>query len=263
VSGARRRLVVVGGAGLMGRLLARVFRKDGFDVRVADPAGTPRGYRASALHEVSDADVVIVSAPLSNIGAVLGQVLDHDPRGLVFDIASVKAPVAPALDRAQQRGLAVASVHPMFGPGVASLEGRDLIVCDAGQPAAARRARRLFHGHGLKIRTMPLAEHDPWIAKTMGLAHFASLAVASTLARSGISSRDLDGAASTSFRRLLDLVHPILDQAPALTRAIQAENPEAAGVAAMLAREVARWMDLVKSPEAFARELAATRRLLG
>src|SRR5262249_11685049 len=38
-------LLLVGGAGGMGRLLARFFRARGFTVLVCDPAGAPRGFR--------------------------------------------------------------------------------------------------------------------------------------------------------------------------------------------------------------------------
>ena len=50
---------------------------------------------------------------------------------------------------------------------------------------------------------------------------------------------DVEGRATTSFRHLLALVAPILGQDAALTRAIQAANPEAPRVLEHLAEEVA------------------------
>jgi prephenate dehydrogenase len=72
----------------------------------------------------------------------------------------------------------------------------------------------------------------------MGLAHLVALVSAFALAELGISRDDVDGRATTSFRHLLTLVGPILAQDPALTRAIQAENPEALFVLEHLARQV-------------------------
>lgn len=234
----RRRLLLVGGAGRMGRLLGRFFARRGFEVSVADPAEAPRGFAAAGLDAARTADVVVVATPLHLTARALADVVALCPRGLVFDVASVKASVAPVLARARAAGLRVASVHPMFGPAVASLEGRDLIVCDAGDAAAARAARRLFDGAGLSIRTMPLVEHDPWVARTMGLAHVVALLSALVLSREPVDLGDLDGVASTSFRRLLDLALPLLEQDPALTFAIQRENPDALRVFEGLVEEL-------------------------
>jgi chorismate mutase/prephenate dehydrogenase len=221
----------------MGRLFARIFRRKGCDVRIADPAGVPRGFSAGTLDDASRADVVVIAASLDRAAGVLAAVLDRKPKGLVFDIASVKAPLLELFSRAREQGVAIASAHPMFGPR-ASLFGRDFLVLDAGDKAAARRVARLFAGEGLKIRTMPAAEHDRWVGRTMGFAHLIALVSAFGLAELGISRQDVDGRATTTFRNLLALVGPILEQDPALTRAIQTENPETPSVLDYLAREV-------------------------
>jgi chorismate mutase/prephenate dehydrogenase len=217
----------VGGAGRIGRLLGRFFRARGFDVGVLDPSGPPRGFRAASLDDARDADVVVVAASLPRVREALDAVLGRSPRGLVFDVASLKSPVERSLREAASLGVRACSVHPMFGPGVRSLRGHDLIVCDAGSEAACRAARRLFSGAGLSIRTMPIEEHDAWIAGTLGLAHFVALAAGMALASSGVDLARLDGATSTSFRHLLELARPIAEQPAELTRAIQRENPRA------------------------------------
>jgi chorismate mutase/prephenate dehydrogenase len=229
---ARRHLrvaLLIGGAGRMGRLFARFFRRKGFAVRIADPVGTVRGFPAGTLDDAAEADVVLIAASLDHSAAALAAVLDRNPKGLVFDVASVKAPLLPLFSRAVEGGVAIASAHPMFGPE-ARLSGRDFLVLDAGDKAAARRVARLFAGEGLKIRTMPAAEHDRWVGRTMGFAHLVALVAAFSLADLGISRDDVDGRATTTFRHLLALIGSILDQDPALTRAIQAENPEACSV---------------------------------
>jgi prephenate dehydrogenase len=114
----------------------------------------------------------------------------------------------------------------MFGPSVRGFRGHDLIVCDCGDAKAARRAKNLFDGWGLRIATMPVAEHDPWIARTMGLTHALALGAAAALAAMEVAPDVLHGRASTSFRRLVELIGPILDQEAELTRMIQAGNPE-------------------------------------
>ncbi len=234
---ARPTVLLVGGAGRMGRLFARYFRRKGHSVMIADPAGVPRGFTKGTLDEAGRADVVVIAASLDNAAAALGAVLDRRPKGLVFDIASLKAPLLPLFERARREGVALASAHPMFGPD-ARFSGRDFLVLDAGNASAARRVARLFAGEGLKVRTMPAGEHDAWVGRTMGLAHLVALVAAFAMAELGVSRDDVDGRATTSFRHLLALVEPILGQDVALTHAIQAANPEAPRVLESLAEEV-------------------------
>jgi len=262
--GKRRTVLLIGGAGRMGRMLARFFRRRGYAVRVADPVGAPRGFAKGTLDDAARADVVVIAATLEHAAAALGAVLERKPKGLVFDIASLKTPLLPLFARARKAGVAIASAHPMFGPN-ARFAGNDFLVLDAGDPAAAARLTRLFSGQGLRIRRMPVAEHDPWAARTMGLAHVAALAAAGALQRLKVDAFDVDGRATTSFRHLLALVAPLLDQDPALTRAIQVQNPDAAWVAEVLAEEVEaiRAALFAPDPRPLAARIEALRRALG
>jgi chorismate mutase/prephenate dehydrogenase len=248
----------------MGRLFARWLKGRRFHVLVADPAGAPAGFARGSLDDAAGADVVVVAASLSRAADVLSEVVARSPRGLVFDIASVKTPLVPALEEAVRSGHAVASVHPMFGPDVASFRGHDLIVCDCGNAAAARRARALFAGSGVKVASMPLAEHDRWVARTMGLTHALALGVAAALAVLEIEVKKLDGRASTSFRRLVELVEPILAQETELTRTIQTGNPHSEEALLQLEREMTAVRKLLfhEPPERLDAALAGLRKAL-
>ena len=259
-----RSVLLVGGAGRMGRLLARAFAAAGRAVSIHDPGRRLPDFPSVPLEAAAEADAVVVSVSLEATPRVLEEVLALRPRGLVLDIASVKGPVLPIYARAARQGLSVASVHPMFGPGVHSLEGQNLIVCDAGVPGATREALRLFSGHDLKVATMPLAAHDPWIARTLGLAHLLSLLAGSVLAREGVRVKSLDGLASTSFRNLCLLAAPILHQAPDLTLPIQARNPATPALFDLLGEELASWRALVATNDlaAFERKVAEASSVL-
>jgi len=263
-TGPKQTLLLVGGAGRMGRRLAPHFRKKGYRVVIADPAGRVPGYASADLDAAASADVVCVAASLDASPAALEAVLARAPRGLVFDIASLKTPLLPLFARARKAGVAIASTHPMFGPS-AAFRGNDFLVLDCGDPAAAGRVTRLFSGEGLRIRRMPVNEHDPWAARTMGLAHVVALACAGALVRLKVDAFDVDGRATTSFRRLLDLVASLLDQDPALTRAIQKQNPDAPWAAEVLAEEVEAFRAALFAPDPapLVARIGALRRALG
>jgi chorismate mutase/prephenate dehydrogenase len=248
----------------MGRLLARALRATGNAVAIHDPGRRLAGFPSASLEAAATADAVVVSVSLEATPAVLAEVLSLSPSGLVLDVASVKGPLLPLYAKAARRRLRVASVHPMFGPGVRSLAGQNLIVCDAGVPAATRAAARLFSGLGLSLATMPIGAHDAWVARTLGLAHLLSLLAGSVLAREGVKVKSLDGLASTSFRRLCELAAPILHQAPDLTLPIQARNPETPALFDLLESELASWRALVSANDAaaFGKKLAEARSVL-
>ena len=63
-----------------------------------------------------DYDVIVVTAPLAVSGRILAQLAVLKPRGLVFDIGSLKSPLIDGLQELKTAGCKVTSLHPMYGP---------------------------------------------------------------------------------------------------------------------------------------------------
>ena len=61
---------------------------------------------------------------------------DARPRGLVFDLGSLKTPLRAGLEALVKAGCRVTSVHPMFGPDTELLSGRHVIFIDLGNKEA-------------------------------------------------------------------------------------------------------------------------------
>ena len=93
--GSGQRALVIGGAGKMGRWFADFLANQGYTVEVADPAAEASGYtlhpnwRDSGL----DQDVIVVATPLGITAQVLLELVEFKPKGLVFDIGSLKTPL--------------------------------------------------------------------------------------------------------------------------------------------------------------------------
>ncbi|HYV08641.1 MAG TPA: prephenate dehydrogenase/arogenate dehydrogenase family protein, partial [Thermoplasmata archaeon] len=140
-----QRILVVGGAGQMGRWLCRYFRSRGFEVVVNDPAGPLEGFpfEPDLRRAVHEADVVAVSVPMSVSADVLRTIAEMKPKALVFDIASLKAPVEDPLRSMGRAGLRVTSVHPMFGPNLWPLSSGNIIFSDCGNAVAVLEAKEL------------------------------------------------------------------------------------------------------------------------
>ena len=224
--GSGRSALVIGGHGKMGRWVADFLAAQGFAVTVADPAGEVPGYdyladwRASGLHH----DLVVVATPIRIANQVLGELAERRPRGIVFDIGSLKTPLRSGLQKLQAAGCHVTSVHPMFGPDTELLSGRHVIFIDLGDAAALEEARALFGSTMADLVVMGLDEHDRLIAFVLGLSHALNIAFFTALADSGEAAPRLARMSSTTFDAQLDVATRVAAENPDLYYEIQSLN---------------------------------------
>ena len=276
--GEGRRALVIGGAGLMGRWFARFLGEQGFRVAVADPAAASGrgGGRNGAGNSGGDSggdsggkpvrnagggvfgdwsetpdafDVTVIATPLGVTAALLPQLAAAGRRGLVFDIGSVKGPLAAGLGEMARRGLRVASVHPMFGPEVGVLHRRHVLVMDAGHAGAADAAAELFSGTMAEILRLPLAEHDPLIAYVLGLSHALNLAFLTAVRESGEQAPRLQRLSSVTFDRQMAVAAAVARENPRLYFEIQRANAHGDRALRSLAGAVNRLADIVRADD--------------
>ena len=236
--GEGKRALVIGGAGRMGRWLVRFLDGQGFDVFIADAAGEAdserkfRDWRAAPL----DVDLIVVAAPIDISRRIIDQMTELRPPGLVFDVASIKAPLADSLRAAARAGLNICSVHPMFGPDTRLLAGHHVLLADCGQPGAVGQARALFDETMASLVNVSLDEHDRLVAWVLGLSHALNVAFAATLADSDMDAGQLAAISSTTFQRQLDIATDVTAENPELYFEIQRLNPFESGVLEALRR---------------------------
>jgi chorismate mutase / prephenate dehydrogenase len=221
-----QRILIVGGAGKIGRWLADFFASQGHGVTTLDPAGSVPGFPAATdlSAAVRDADAVILTTPLAVGHDVLGRILALEPRALVADAFSLKSHVLDLLEGAGRRGQRVASIHPLFGPGARTLSGRVMAVCDCGNRNAADDAAALFTDTALTITRIPVAVHDELMQYVLGLSHLVAILFFTTLARSGRSYADLSQVASTTYLKEARTAAEVARESPGLYYEIQRLN---------------------------------------
>lgn len=198
--GDGRKALVIGGAGKMGRWFVDFFVSQGFATTVADVTieDGPEQYRNWTDAGV-DYDVIVVAAPLAVSGRILAQLAVLKPKGLIFDIGSLKSPLIDGLEELRSAGCRVTSLHPMYGPDTRLLSGRHLIFCDAGDPQATADAKELFAATMVEQLDMGLDDHDRLIAYVLGLSHALNIAFFTALAESGEAAPKLAKLSSTTF----------------------------------------------------------------
>jgi chorismate mutase / prephenate dehydrogenase len=227
-----QRILVVGGAGRMGSWLCRYFRDRGFEVVVNDLAGSLEGFpfESNLAEAVKMADTIAVSVPMSDAAKVLRKIAAMKPRGLIFDVCSLKAPIDDILRAMARTGLRIASVHPIFGPNLWPLSGGYITFSDCGSGVAVTEAKELFRPGGANLIDLPLDRHDEFMAFLLGASHLCLLTFATSVADSPLDLAGVKQPAGTTFSRLSSAASHLLSDSPALLRDIQALNPHTPAV---------------------------------
>jgi chorismate mutase/prephenate dehydrogenase len=250
-AGSGRRVLVIGGAGLMGRWFVDFLSSQGFTVEVADPAAARPGgtviedWRKSDLQH----DFIVLATPLGITDGILKDLALRRPPGVIFDIGSLKSPLRAGLLALRSHGCKVTSLHPMFGPDTELLSGRHVIFVDLGNVAALEAAQQLFAATMAERIVMSLDEHDRLIAYVLGLSHALNIAFFTALAESGEAAPRLARLSSTTFDAQLDVASRVARESPDLYYEIQSLNDYGAESLEALSQAVERIRTAVLSQD--------------
>jgi chorismate mutase/prephenate dehydrogenase len=219
-------VLVVGGAGKMGRWLSKYLAARGHRIIVHDKIKSELFPSVERIDDiVQNVDFVIIATPISTVESCLKEIIAGEPKGVIFDIASIKTPIINSLKDAAKRGYAVCSVHPMFGPSTSSIWDKNIIVCDCGSREAVEAAVDLIGRSTARIIRMPIDEHDPLMAYVLGMSHAINIAFISALEKSGYKAKMLESVASTTFEKQLATSRDVANENAHLYFEIQHFNP--------------------------------------
>ena len=250
-AGSGRTALIIGGAGKMGRWFAEFMTSQGFAVTVADPAGAATGFTHVADWRATDLkyDFIVIATPLGITDKILRELAMRRPKGIIFDVGSLKSPLRAGLNALKSHGCRVTSLHPMFGPDTELLSGRHVIFVEAGSPEATQAARELFGSTMVEQVVMSLDEHDRLIAYVLGLSHALNIAFFTALAESGEAAPRLAMLSSTTFDSQLDVASKVAQESPELYFEIQSLNDYGAESLESLAQAVERLRSAVLSQD--------------
>ena len=250
-AGSGRSALVIGGAGKMGRWFAEFLASQGFTVEVADPAGAPPGFAhvADWRNDALDHDFIVIATPLGATDKILREIAMRRPKGVIFDLGSLKSPLRAGLNALKSHGCRVTSLHPMFGPDTELLSGRHVIFVEAGSAEATQAARDLFASTMVEQVVMSLDDHDRLIAYVLGLSHALNIAFFTALAESGEAAPKLAKLSSTTFDSQLDVASKVAQESPELYFEIQSLNDYGAESLEALAQAVERLRSAVLSQD--------------
>ncbi|MBP6772942.1 MAG: bifunctional chorismate mutase/prephenate dehydrogenase [Gemmatimonadaceae bacterium] len=219
-----RTVAIIGGQGKMGALLSRLFADLGHHVLIVD-----RDTELTATQAAAAADVVVVGVPIEDTERVIREIGPHvRDDALLMDITSIKsAPVAAMLESTRA---SVVGTHPMFGPGVHTLQGQRLVVCRARGDAWADWVVQTFTARGLAVTEATPMQHDRAMSVVQVLTHYQTQVLGLTLARLGIPLDDTLKFTSPAYLLELYVSARHFAQDPRLYGPIEMRNPATGAV---------------------------------
>ncbi len=141
-----------------------------------------------------------------------------------MDVGSLKTPLRAGLEALRDAGVAVTSLHPMFGPDTNLLSGKHVLFVDVGVPTATEAVRRLFAATMAEQCDVDLDMHDRLISFVLGLSHALNLSFNTALAASGEALPLLSRISSSTFEAQLGVSSRVAQENPQLYFEIQALN---------------------------------------
>jgi chorismate mutase/prephenate dehydrogenase len=212
-------VAVIGGHGGMGRRMSGLFQDLGHEVLVVD-----LDTELSAIEAARKADVTLLCVPIEATEKVVREVGPHlSKEALLMDVTSIKQVPLAAMLKATEAS--VLGTHPMFGPGVHSLQGQRIVVCPGRGEAWASWARQTFAARGLIVTQASAEEHDRAMATVQVLTHFQTQVLGLTLARLGAPLAESLKFTSPAYLMELYIAARHFGQDPALYGPIEMMNP--------------------------------------
>lgn len=209
VGDVRTPVVIIGGRGAMGRLMASLFERAGYVVRVIDTDNLDELAAA-----VADAGLVVVSVPIDRTAQVITALPKLPPDCVLCDITSVKQiPLAAMLEA---HAGPVVGLHPMFGPDVRSLVKQVIVVCPGRDAQRYDWLLRQLEAWGGLLREESPAAHDQAMQMIQAMRHFTTIAYGVFLSRQPADLEQLLRLSSPIYRLELAMVGRLFAQSPML-----------------------------------------------
>ncbi len=161
-------VLIVGGAGQMGRFFVSLFEKSGYQVRIL---GHQDWDRAAEL--CKEIDLCVVSVPIERTEAVIEQICEFLPeKAVLTDLTSIKA--GPVKKMMSAHKGPVLGIHPLFGPTTISLDKQIIVITPGRTPEQCQWIVDQFTlWGGVLVESTP-EEHDEIMEIVQSLRHFAT-----------------------------------------------------------------------------------------
>lgn len=202
------KIVVVGGAGALGRRFVDMFQRSNYHVEIIEKDDW---HRAEAI--VTDAKLVLIAVPIKLTEQIIRQLPNLPEECVLADLTSLKQSPLEAM-LAQHSG-PVVGLHPMFGPDVTNFVKQVVVVCEGRSTERYQWLLDQINIWGAVLQNDEASSHDSSMELIQAMRHFTTFVYGHFLAN---ENPDLE--------QLLRLSSPIYRLELAMTGRLFAQDAE-------------------------------------
>ena len=210
---------IIGGTKGMGHWFAGLLKNEGCTVYVC---GRKTKLGINDLARLCD--VIVVAVPISataDIIRLVGPLLTKDQ--LLMDLTSLKKePVKLMLASSRAQ---IIGCHPLFGPQLKDVTGQNVVLCPARGKKWLPWLKGVFKKNKLAVREANPEKHDKMMAVIQALNHLNTISLGMAIARTNITSADINKFSTPIFRTKLDIIRKVFTESPDLYVDIITGNP--------------------------------------
>ncbi|RRJ23589.1 bifunctional chorismate mutase/prephenate dehydrogenase [Rheinheimera mesophila] len=202
------KVVVVGGAGALGKRFVSLFQRSGYSVEVLEQQNWHQ-----AKQMVQGATLVLIAVPIAVTEQVIAQLPELDADTVLADLTSTKTGPLTAM-LAKHKG-AVVGLHPMFGPDISNIAKQVVVVSHGRAAEQYQWLIQQFKVWGAVLTEKSAQQHDELMQLIQAMRHFSSLVYGVHLAEE-----------QADLQQLLELSSPIYRLELAMVGRLFAQNAE-------------------------------------
>lgn len=202
----KKSILLVGGAGEMGKLYARIAESTGYEVRILDKDDWDK---VESL--CKDVDVVIITVPIYLTHSVIKNIAPYlSDVTILCDFTSTKNGVLDLMMEVHSGP--VVSLHPMHGPDVHNLSKQLMLISDGRMPESYEWLIKQFELWGMRNKKVDISKHDHAMHLIQGLRHFVALLHGSFMKAYDLKPEDIVDFSSPIYRAELMMTGRIFAQ---------------------------------------------------
>ncbi|GGF71478.1 bifunctional chorismate mutase/prephenate dehydrogenase [Alteromonas lipolytica] len=214
-----KRVVIIGGAGALGKVFVGLFERSGYKVDVLEKDDWHRADEA-----FKEASLVLVSVPINLTVDVIEKLSTLPSDCILADITSIKDKPLEAMMKVHPGP--VVGLHPMFGPDAPGMIKQVVVICHGRQPQAYEWLLAQMQTWGATLFEVTAEEHDKAMAFIQVMRHFNTFVYGAHLAGENPNLALLTQLSSPIYRLELAMVGRLFAQSPTLYADIIFNNPE-------------------------------------
>jgi chorismate mutase/prephenate dehydrogenase len=204
-----KKIVVVGGAGALGKIFVDMFKRSGYLVQLLEQNDWP-----NADTILDEAGLVLVAVPIKLTESIISRLTNLPSNCVLVDITSTKQKPLAAMMAAHKGP--VLGLHPMFGPDIASLVKQVVVVCHGRNAEEYEWLLKQIRIWGGILQQTTAKEHDDAMVFIQVMRHFCSFVFGAHLAGENPPLERLIALSSPIYRLELAMVGRLFAQDPSL-----------------------------------------------